>query len=137
MAGPDFQPEADPNLFDNVDITTTPHANPTTPPSADPVTPSCVASLHPQSTLIKIKSSTTCPFTTNQKYRIESHNTMGEEIKKYLVGPMPAQEFLDDFFPISKLPDLATIPQFKPKMLWSDYPGQKGKKLLQTLCESF
>jgi hypothetical protein len=115
MAGPDLQPEADPNPFNNVDVPATPpRANSTTPPSADPVTPSHVASLHPLSTPIKMESSTTCPFTTNQKYCIESCNAMGEEIKKYLVGPMPVQQFLDDFFPISKLPDLATIPQFMP-----------------------
>jgi hypothetical protein len=116
MAGPDLQPEADPNPFNNIDVPTIPpHANPATSLSTDPVTPSCMVSLHPQSTLIKIKSSTISPFTTNQKYCIKSHNAMGEEIKKYLVGPMPAYQFLDDFFPISKLPDLATIPQFEPK----------------------
>jgi len=86
MAGPDLQPEADPNLFNNVDVLATPpRANPATLPSADPVTPSRMASLHPQSTPIKIESSTTCPL-HNQKYRIESRNTMGEEIKKILLG---------------------------------------------------
>jgi hypothetical protein len=77
---------------------------PTTPPGTNPPLP--------QSTPVKIESSTTLPFTTNQKYRIESCTTMGEEIKKYLVGPMPAQEFLDTFFPASKLPGLNHIPVF-------------------------
>ena len=66
---------------------------------------------------------------------------MGEEIKIYIVGPMPAQEFLDDFFPISELPDLATIPQFKPKCygrtIKAKKEKKKKKKLLQTLCKSF
>jgi len=39
---------------------------------------------------------------------------MGEEIKKYLVGPMPAQEFLDTFFLASKLSRLNQIPVFTP-----------------------
>jgi hypothetical protein len=137
MAGLDLQPEADPNPFNNVVPATPPHANPTTLPSTDPVTPSRMASLHPQSTLIKIESSTTCPFTTNQKYRIESRNAMGEEIKKYLVGLMPVQQFLDDFFPISELPDLAAIPQFEPKCYGRTIRAKKEKKRLQTLCKSF
>lgn len=66
----------------------------------------------PQSTPIKIGTSTTCPFTTNQKYRVESCTAMGEEMVKYLVGPMPAQQFLDEFFPVSKLPGLDTVPCF-------------------------
>src|ERR1700683_3340355 len=137
MAGPE-QPEADPNPFNNVDVPATPpRANPATIPSADPVTPSHVASLHPQSTPIQIKSSTTCPFTTNQKYHIESRNVMGEEIKKDLVGPMPVQQFLDDFFPISELPDLATIPQFEPKHYGRTIRAKKEKNCLWTLCKSF
>jgi ABC-type glycerol-3-phosphate transport system substrate-binding protein len=39
------------------------------------------------------------PFTTNQKYQIKSYTTLAAEMQKYLVGPMPAQEFLDEFFP--------------------------------------
>jgi hypothetical protein len=50
------------------------------------------------STPVKIESSTTLPYTTNQKFRIQSHNTMGTEMRKYLVRPMPAEQFLDDFF---------------------------------------
>jgi hypothetical protein len=137
MAGPNFQPDAHPNPFNNVDVPATPRANPATPPSADPVTPSRVASLHPQSTPIKIESSTTCPFTTNQKYHIESRNAMGEEIKKYLVGLMPAQEFLDDFFPISELPDLATIPQFKPKCYGRTIKAKKEKNSYRPFVSPF
>jgi hypothetical protein len=138
MAGPDLQPEADPNPFNNVDVPATPpRANPATLPSGDPVTPSRVASLHPQSTPIKIESSTTCPFTTNQKYRIESRNAMGEEIKKYLVGPMPPEEFLDEFFPISELPNLATIPQFKPKRYDQTIRAKKEKNAYRPFVSPF
>jgi hypothetical protein len=54
----------------------------------------------PQSTPIKADSSTVLPFTTHNKYRIETCTAMAAEIKKYLVGPMPVQEFLHSFFPI-------------------------------------
>ncbi|KAH9162842.1 hypothetical protein EDB89DRAFT_1801584, partial [Lactarius sanguifluus] len=56
--------------------------------------------------------STTLPFTTTQKYRVESYTAMAEEMAKYLVGPMPAQQFLDDFFPAGDLPGLESVPSF-------------------------
>ena len=77
-----------------------------------PTTPLATAVPLLESTPIKIGSSTTLPFTTNQKYRVESCSAMGEEVKKYLVGPMPAQQFLDDFFPTNELQDLHNIPLF-------------------------
>jgi hypothetical protein len=40
---------------------------------------------------------------------------MGREMKKYIVGPMPPQAFLDKFFPASELSDLDTIPEFEVK----------------------
>jgi hypothetical protein len=58
----------------------------------------------PQSTPIKVDSSTTLPFTTTQKYRVESCTAMADEIKKYIVGPMPAIQFLDVFFPTDCIP---------------------------------
>ena len=67
----------------------------------------------PQSTPIKVDSSTVLPFTTHDKYRIETCTAMAAEIKKYLVGPMPIQQFLEDFFPISQLPSLDDLPIFK------------------------
>jgi len=67
----------------------------------------------PQSTPIKIDSSMTLPFTTHNKYCIESCTMMAVEMEKYLVGPMPVQQFLDAFFPVKKLPHLSNIPQFK------------------------
>jgi hypothetical protein len=54
-----------------------------------PITPPSTNQPLPQSTPIKIGTSTTCPFTTNKKYCIESCTAMGEEMAKYLVGPMP------------------------------------------------
>jgi len=37
---------------------------------------------------------------------------MAAEMEKYLVGPMPVQQFLDDFFPIKELPHISNN-QFK------------------------
>jgi len=39
---------------------------------------------------------------------------MGEEIKKYIVGPMPAQQFLDDFLPVEHIPGLDSVSSFSP-----------------------
>jgi hypothetical protein len=40
---------------------------------------------------------------------------MAAEIQKYVVGPMPAEEFLNEFFPVNELPaSLSRLPQFKP-----------------------
>jgi hypothetical protein len=97
---PNLRPEACTSPFNIVPFT------------ADPTTPTCAALPLPESTLIKLESSTTCPFTTNQKYWVELCIAMGQEIKKYLVRPMPAQEFLDDFFLIGELPRLDPVPQF-------------------------
>jgi hypothetical protein len=92
------------------------HAQPvnSTPLDVIPTTPPCTNPPLPQSTPVKIETSTTCPFTTNQKYRVESCTAMGEEMAKYLVGPMPPQQFLDEFFPVSKLPGLDSVPLVTP-----------------------
>ena len=84
-----------------------------------------------QSTPVKIELSTTCPFTTNQKYRNESHTTMGKEIKKYLVGPMPVQEFLDDFFPVGQLSGLDGVPSFMPNCYRDTVSAKKETKSYQ------
>jgi hypothetical protein len=113
----DVAPANSPQLFP-VDVAIMqPHAQPevsSTPLNASAVliTPPSSNQPLPPSTPIKIGTSTTCPFTTNQKYRIESCTAMGEEMAKYLVGPMPIQQFLDEFFPISKLPELDKVPLF-------------------------
>ena len=38
---------------------------------------------------------------------------MAEEMEKYLIGPMPVQQFLEDFFPANELPRRSRRPQFK------------------------
>jgi len=55
---------------------------------------------------------TMLPFTTNQKFRIQAVTAMAAEIKSFLLGPMPAQAFLDEFFPIASLEGLSEIPKF-------------------------
>ncbi len=57
-----------------------------------------------KSTPIKVDGSTTLPFTTTHKYRIESCTAMAHEMKKYIVGPMPAELFLNENFPTDKIP---------------------------------
>jgi hypothetical protein len=39
---------------------------------------------------------------------------MGDEMKGYFIGPMPATEFLDTFFPKSSLDNSARARQFMP-----------------------
>jgi hypothetical protein len=78
-----------------------------------PVTPPMTASPLPQSTPIKTDSATTLPFTTNQKYRIQSCTAMAGEMRKYLVGPMPPEQFLNDFFPLNEL-SVIDFPSFYP-----------------------
>ena len=68
----------------------------------------------PHSTPVKATIVTTFPFTTNQKYRVESRNAMASEVKKYIVGPMPPGEFLDAFFPLSELGGLDRVSSFTP-----------------------
>jgi hypothetical protein len=77
-------------------------------------TPPNTTLLLPETTPIKVDSKTTLPFTTHDKYRIETCTAMAAEIKKYLVGPMPVQQFLDQFFPIRELPGVDKLPEFEP-----------------------
>ena len=78
----------------------------------DPTTPRNTTCPLPQSTPLKCGTATVLPFTTNQKFRIQSCTAMAAEMKSYLLGPMPPQEFLDAFFPISSLSNLSRIPNF-------------------------
>jgi|SRR5258705_13747299 hypothetical protein len=80
----------------------------------DCITPKCTTAPLPQSTPIKTTSSTLCPFTTNQKFRIPSRTAMASEMANFIIGPMPPQEFLDDFFPTNKLRGLSHVPVFTP-----------------------
>ncbi len=81
---------------------------------SDVTTPKCAIVPLPQSTLIKIGASTIYPFTTNQKFHLPTCTAMAEEIAKFIIGPMPAQEFLDDFFPTKRLQNLCAVPLFMP-----------------------
>ena len=62
------------------------------------------------STLVPLKSmpikhgtSTLFRFTTNHKYRLKEMSDMGKEMSNYIVGPMPAPDFMDEFFPKTSL----------------------------------
>ena len=78
----------------------------------DVTTPRITTCPLPQSTPVKTGTATLLPFTTNQKFRIQSRTDMAAEIKSYLLGPMPAQAFLDSFFPKGSLPGLSALPAF-------------------------
>jgi hypothetical protein len=51
---------------------------------------------------------------------------MGEEMVKYLVGPMPIQQFLDEFFPISELPKLDKVPLISSRCYDDTVSAKKG-----------
>jgi hypothetical protein len=55
------------------------------------------------------------PYTSGVKYRFPGRRAKGIEMSKYIIGPMPAQEFLDTFFPKNELHNLGDIPDFDPK----------------------
>lgn len=100
-------------------------------------TPSKTTIQLPQSTPIKTGISTTLPYTTNQKYRIESCTEMGKEMRKYLVGPMSAQQFLDDFFPIKKISSLGTVPSFQQGCYDHTIAAKKEKKAYNPFVSQF
>ena len=54
-----------------------------------------------QSTPIKHGTSTLLKFTTNHRYRVKEMTKMGNKMKDYIIGPMPAVEFLHGFFPLN------------------------------------
>jgi len=64
------------------------------------------------STPIKHGLSTMYKFTTNHKYREKEMSDMGDEMKGYFVGPMPAAEFLDTFFPKRSLNNTCKAKKF-------------------------
>ena len=55
------------------------------------------------STPFKRHLSTVAPYTTHAKYRVKEVSQLGKEMLGYIVGPMPVQEFLDEFFPMRDL----------------------------------
>ena len=54
-----------------------------------------------QLTPIKHGTLTLLKFTTNHKYRLKEMTDMGDEMKNYIVGPMPAAKFLKEFLPLT------------------------------------
>jgi hypothetical protein len=60
-------------------------------------------------TPFKQGSSTKVPWTTNARCRNFTVNAMGKEMKNHCVGPMPVQEFLEEFLPTSEIPGLLPI----------------------------
>ncbi|KAG1866120.1 hypothetical protein F4604DRAFT_1928133 [Suillus subluteus] len=67
-----------------------------------PDTPSPAAQPLLLDTPIKRDSSTLLPFTTLARCQIDTLNAMGKEMKGHVVGPMPVEEFLDEFLPHPK-----------------------------------
>jgi hypothetical protein len=55
----------------------------------------------PQSTPIKHGTTTMSRFTTNHKYLQKEMSDMGDEMRDYIVGPMPTSHFLKEIFPRS------------------------------------
>jgi hypothetical protein len=58
----------------------------------------------PPSTPIKRGPTSFLPFSTLTLHRHSTLHIMGREMKKFMIGPMPAACFLDEFLPTSKLP---------------------------------
>ncbi|KAG2738942.1 hypothetical protein P692DRAFT_20882176, partial [Suillus brevipes Sb2] len=66
----------------------------------------------PNDTPIKRTCATMQPFTTNTRCRDTTINAMGNEIRGYLVGPMPAEEFLEEFLSPTTIPDYQPLTSF-------------------------
>lgn len=66
----------------------------------------------PNDTPIKRTCATMQPFTTNTRCRDTTLNAMGNEIRGYLVGPMPAEEFLEEFLSPTTIPDYQPLTSF-------------------------
>ncbi|KAG1734425.1 uncharacterized protein EDB91DRAFT_1250943 [Suillus paluster] len=56
-------------------------------------------------TPIKRGSSTMFTHTTNARYRIQTVNAMGKEMQGFFIGPMSPEEFLQEFLPVTNMPD--------------------------------
>jgi hypothetical protein len=68
-------------------------------------------------TPIKQDSTTLLPFTTYTRCRVDTLNAMGREMKSHVVGPMPPEEFLRLFLPISQIPHMTIRVSLQPSML--------------------
>jgi hypothetical protein len=78
----------------------------------EPITPPNAPLQLSESTPIKVNCSTMLPFTTTAKYCYESYTMMADEIKKYIVGPMPMDQFLKEFLPKEDISDYSTRREF-------------------------
>ncbi|KAG2088560.1 uncharacterized protein F5147DRAFT_658678 [Suillus discolor] len=63
-------------------------------------------------TPVKRSCSTMQPYTTNTRCRDTTLNAMGNEIRGHLVGPMPVEQFLEEFLPPSTIPDYQPLTSF-------------------------
>lgn len=53
-------------------------------------------------------------FSTYTQYRHPTVHNIGHNMKSSVVGPMPIKDFLDDFLPLSRIPDYSsTTHQFR------------------------
>lgn len=66
------------------------------------------------STPIKKDRATERLFSTYTQYRHPTVHNIGHNMKSSVVGPMPIKDFLDDFLPLSRIPDYSsTTHQFR------------------------
>ena len=68
----------------------------------------------PQSTPIKHGTTTMSRFTTNHKYRQKEMSDMGDEMRDYIVGPMPTSHFLNEFFPKKSIQSTNKAKVYRP-----------------------
>jgi Fungal protein kinase len=67
-----------------------------------------------QSTPIKHGTSTLLKFTTNHRYQLKEMTDMDNEMEDYIVGLMPAADFLDEFLPMSNIETTSKARKYKP-----------------------
>jgi hypothetical protein len=106
------------------------------PSTAEPATPPQPVGEGPHhldpdvvDTPIKRDSSTMVPFTTLTRCRLDTLNMMGKEMKGYFVGPMPVEEFLQEFFPTSQ------IPYYDPSSFTSAFAPDKFSNVISAANE--
>jgi hypothetical protein len=88
------------------------------PPS--PSTPPSTTTLLPASTPFRTCNATSNSFDPKYEGRETLYGHLSNEMSPYFVGPMPPQEFLDSFLPLST-PDTSaeSVPTFKVGMFSS------------------
>lgn len=69
---------------------------------------------HILATPVKHGTSTMHRFTTNHKYQQKEMLDMGNEMRKYFLGPIPATKFLNTFFPLNLLETSLKAKTFQP-----------------------